>query len=130
MAEKIVIGCIWPNGIVLDHGGKTVELRGSRIPLNEDGTPISHRLIIGGYGTTEIDKDFWEAWKKANCPKDKVDAWFAPMRSGAIFEAPTQADASAVAEMHAGVLSDDPSIKGLDRAQKAQGVSELVDDDK
>lgn len=130
MADKVVIGCKLPNGIILDHGGKTVELRGSRIPLNEDGSPVSNRLIIGGYGTTEVDKDFWDAWKTANCPKNKMESWFAPMRSGAIFEAPTQADATATAELQADVLADDPSIKGLDRKKTVQGVAELVDDDK
>lgn len=129
MAEKVVIGCKLPNGLIIEHKGVSVELRGSRIPLNEDGQPVSDRQIIGGYGVTEVDKEFWDAWKASVCPKGKMESWFAPMRSGAIFDVPTFDDAKSVATVQKEVLADDPSIKGLDRNKKVAGVSELKTED-
>ena len=84
MAEKmIVVGCRLPHGIILEHPtlpGKTVEIRGK-----------NKAVIIGAdFSSTEVDGEFWEAWKAAN--KD-----FPALKSGAIFEAKNRAEAAAVA---------------------------------
>lgn len=83
MAKTIVIGCKLPNGIVLRNpvkGGKDVTING-----------LHKSLVIGAdHVTTEIDGDFWEAWKAKN-------EEFDPLKSGAIFEARSVNDAAAIA---------------------------------
>lgn len=81
---KIIIGCKLPNGITLRHptikGGPDVTLKG-----------LHKSLIIGAdHATTEVDDDFWKAWKAKN--ED-----FEPLTSGAIFEARSVNDAAAIA---------------------------------
>lgn len=62
---NITVGCKIVHGIILAHGGKRVTLAGSKASR-----------IIGGYGLTEVDQGFWEAWCKANAdstlPKSQV----------------------------------------------------------
>jgi len=83
-AKQIVIGCRLPHGIVLRNPLKpedTVELAG-----------VNKALIIGAdHATTPVDAEFWETWKIAH--KD-----FAPLKSGAIFEAKSESEAKAVAK--------------------------------
>jgi hypothetical protein len=52
---NVTVGCKLVNGVILGYQGKRVALAGAK----------SSR-IIGGYGMTEVDKDFFEAWCKAN----------------------------------------------------------------
>lgn len=52
----ITVGCKLPHGLILEHGGKTITLKGWH----------SSR-VAGGYGLTEgVDKDVFEAWLKAH----------------------------------------------------------------
>jgi len=83
-AKNIVIVCKLPHGIILDHPldpSKKVELNG----LNRA------RIIGATYATTEVDADFWTEWKTVH--KD-----FPAIKSGAIFEAGSTAEAAAVAK--------------------------------
>lgn len=52
---NVIVGCKLVNGVILAHQGKRIVLSGAK----------SSR-IIGGYGMTEVDKDFFEAWCNAN----------------------------------------------------------------
>ena len=83
MARNVTIGCRLPHGLVIHHPLKPehkVELAG-----------INKAVIIGAtHVTTEVDGEFWDAWKLAH--KD-----FAPLKSGAIFEAKSESEAKAVA---------------------------------
>jgi hypothetical protein len=73
----MIIGCKLPNGIVLEVGEKSVEING-----------LNKSVIIGAtHATTEVDNDFWQAWKKEH-------ADFPALKSGAIFEAKTEKDAA------------------------------------
>lgn len=80
--EKTVrIGCKLPHGIVLElPNAKPVELNG-----------LNRALIIGTYGETEVDADFWAAWKLTN--KD-----YPALKSGAIFEAKNRFELEAKAK--------------------------------
>jgi len=84
MADKIIVGCKLPHGIILHHPdnqAKTVELAGK-----------NKALIIGSdHATTEVDADFWDQWISAH--KD-----FAPVKSGAIFAAKNPASAASMAK--------------------------------
>jgi hypothetical protein len=64
MAETVTVGCKLPNGLVLEHQGTTVTLKGFRHP---------DARIIGGYGLTEgVDKDFFDAWLAAHADQPYV----------------------------------------------------------
>ncbi len=71
----VSVGCKLPNGIILELGKKgdenyrTVTLKGSNANVIE---------VAGGYGITQVDKSFMDAWTKKH-------QWFAPLKSGAIF---------------------------------------------
>ncbi len=83
-SSRVVIGCKLPHGLILDHPldpSKKVEING-----------LNRSLIIGAtYATTEVDGEFWEQWKTVH--KD-----FPAIKSGAIFEAGSTAEAAAVAK--------------------------------
>lgn len=106
MAATITIGCKLPNGITLDTPvapGVSVTLKGANKEL----------IINSGYGTTEVDAKFWEAWKSTH-------AGFQPLTSGAIFEAKSQNDAAAIAR------EQTERKTGLERMpQKAMGVKKV-----
>ncbi|EAA3939250.1 hypothetical protein DOR63_23755 [Salmonella enterica subsp. enterica] len=53
MAEMVTVGCKLPNGIVLEVGQKRVQVAGWRNNAVK---------IVGGYGLTQVEKAFWEAW--------------------------------------------------------------------
>jgi hypothetical protein len=94
-SEKVIIGSKLPNGLILRHPLKDsiveVEIKGlNSAPMGANGA----RVIIP-YATTEVDKDFWEAWKLVH---DHESRPFAPLASGAIFEAKTQEAASKIAK--------------------------------
>lgn len=82
----ILIGCRLPNGLILRHPdpahkGKSVRLRGA----NE--AQVKSVVIGQTFVTTPVDSDFWETWKK-------VYSDFAPLKSGAIFEARSDNEAN------------------------------------
>lgn len=84
MAKTIIIGCKLPHGLILEHPTNPAH----KVTLNG----ANKASIIGaGYATTEVDEEFWAAWKTA------AGADFAPLQSGAIFEAKNQNDMFAVA---------------------------------
>ncbi len=53
--STITVGCKIINGVILSHQGKSITLAGGKASK-----------IIGGYGLTEVDKDFFDAWVKGN----------------------------------------------------------------
>lgn len=85
---NIVIGCRLPSGLIIDIGPDhpTVELAGKR--QAKEGSPI---IILAepDCGYTQVDASYWEAFKK------RVGPDFAPIKSGAVFEAKTLKDANA-----------------------------------
>jgi len=106
MANRVVIGCRLPNGIILEHPSnpaKTVLLNG-----------LNKVTIIGAeYAHNDIDADFWEAWSAAN--KD-----FAPLKSGAIFFAKNADEAVAKAKevkgKKTGFEAMPQSVEGIEKA--------------
>jgi hypothetical protein len=94
MAEgkTIIIGSKLPTSIILKHplnASKTVTIRG----LNAAQRGTNGQPIAVPYITTEVDADFWSAWKLGNNHPDKP---FRPYASGAIFEAKTEEAASKI----------------------------------
>jgi len=87
--SKITIGCRLPSGLKLEVNGVTVGLAGQR--QAQERSPII-TLSADDYGVTEVDTSFWEAFK-ARVGKD-----FAPIKSGAVFEAKNTNDIKAKAK--------------------------------
>lgn len=80
----IVIGCKLPNGLTLVHP----KLKHARVTL----AGLNSSKIIGAtHVTTEVDQEFWAAFKEAH--KD-----YTPLTSGAIFEARNVTEAQAIAK--------------------------------
>lgn len=113
--STITIGCRLPNGLFLDLGDPTkpvVELAGQR--QAQARSPI---IILSedDYGTTEVDLSFWEAFKA------RVGPEFAPIKSGAVFEAKSEKEAKAIAKDlkgkktgHEPLAQEDKDIKKAD----------------
>lgn len=74
MAGIIKIGCTLPHGIVLELDGRFVTIAGANQNTNE------FFKILGEFGTTDVDADYWAEWKKRNFA-------FQPLVSGALYEA-------------------------------------------
>lgn len=81
---KLVIGCKLPNGLTLVHP-KQKGVRVTLAGLN------SARIIGATYVTTEVEQDFWDSFKAAHSD-------FAPIKTGAIFEARSGTEAQAKAK--------------------------------
>lgn len=88
MANTVTIGCRLPSGLVLEVNDKRVPIAGQR--QAQEGRPII-LLSQDDVGFTEVDADFWEAFKK------RVGPEFAPIKSGAVFEAKNPGEAKAKA---------------------------------
>lgn len=88
--ETILIGCRLPNGMVLHHPQNrelTVKIAGTSSAPTESGLYLPPKM----FATTEVDAEFWEAWKAAY-------VGFPPLKNRAIFEARNDQEASAKAK--------------------------------
>ena len=88
--ETVLIGCRLPNGLVLHHPQNrelTVKLIGTSSAPTEGGLYLPPKL----YATTEVDAEFWAAWKAAY-------VGFAPLKNRAVFEAKSEQEATAKAK--------------------------------
>jgi hypothetical protein len=76
----VIIGCRLPNGLTITH------------PVSKQSATIaglhSSKIIGATHVTTEVDQEFWDTWKVAY--KD-----YAPLKTGAIFEARSETEALA-----------------------------------
>lgn len=82
--ETVLIACRLPNGIILHHPKNkkvTVTLAGAS----------SCKIIGSRFGVTEVDAEFWTAWKA-------VGAKSAIFSSNAVFEARNEAEAASRAK--------------------------------
>jgi hypothetical protein len=84
--KTIIIGSKLPISLILKHPiniSKTVTIRG----LNSAQRGTNGQPIVIPFITTEVDADFWSAWKMGNSHPDRP---FKPLASGAIFEAKSE----------------------------------------
>lgn len=93
--DLVTVGCKLPNGLHLDLQGKRVTLNGA-----------NSSRIVGGYGLTPVDKEFWEAWAK-----DYADSPL--LLNGLVFAQGSDARATAKAGEQAEVKSGfEPLVPG------------------
>lgn len=81
--STITIGSKLPNAIILNHPMNPTEkvtIKG----LNSAPLGTNKQPILIPYATTEVDREFWEAWKLGHVTKGANS--FKPFASGAIFE--------------------------------------------
>lgn len=91
---KVIIGCKLPNGLTLTHPGNKEQ----KVTL----AGLNKAPVIGAtHVITEVDQDFWEAWKKAYSDENGKPT-YQPLASGAIFEAKNSTDAAAKGKELAG----------------------------
>lgn len=93
--KTVTVGCKLPNGLIIEVGGKSVELNGANASN-----------IIGGHGITyNVDADFFNAWLEAHADRAMV-------RNGFIFAhdkaADTKAEAAEKADNATGLEAVDP----------------------
>lgn len=105
MAGIVKIGCTLPHGLIIEHEGVKVKLNGANQQTNE------YFKLLGDFGTTDVDADFWNAWKKANFG-------FQPLVAGALYEARDDKSAKDKGKDHAtidtGFKPLDPSSHGVE----------------
>ncbi len=87
--ETVLIGCRLPNGIILTHPQTKVQVKisGTSGERLESGVYLPPRACA----TTEVDAEFWAAWKAAY-------AGFPPLKNRALFEARNEQEAAAKAK--------------------------------
>jgi hypothetical protein len=83
--DLVIIGSRLPHGLILTHPqrpSEKIEVKGlSSLQVKNKKTGL-WSASSNFYATTEVDADFWAAWKMANSKN------FKPLESGALFEAP------------------------------------------
>ena len=82
----VTVHCKLPHGLWIEHPKKT----GDRKLLNG---AFKATIVGSGYGITEIDADFWQAW--AFTHKD-----YPALKNGSIYAANNAADAQAMSIEH------------------------------
>lgn len=98
---NVIVGCKLPHGLIIKTGGKSATLKGA-----------NSSRIVGGYGFTPVDKDFFEAWKAEY-------ASFEPLKSGLIFEQANERSAVSQATEQQEIKS---GLEPLDLDKPAAGV--------
>lgn len=74
--EQILIGCRLPNGLTITLGKEKATILGLR----------DSKIIGSDHMTTPVDAELWAGWKK-------VYSDYQPLKTGAIFEARSSAEA-------------------------------------
>lgn len=113
---NVIVGCKLPHGLIIKTAsGQSVTLNGA-----------NSSKIIGGYGLTPVDKEFFDAWKAEY-------ASFEPLKNNLIFEQATErsavSQATEQAEVKSGLepLDLDKPAAGV-KAESHEGKSEAKDD--
>ena len=105
--EKVTVACKLPNGHILHlFPGQPNE---RAVKLNGANTS----RIVGGFGLTQVDKDFWDAWLKQNGTLDFVTA-------GMVFSVKSEREAEAESKNRENEAS---GFERIDPAKAPAGVS-------
>ncbi|EAA1504788.1 hypothetical protein LWV02_002840 [Salmonella enterica] len=104
MAEMVTVGCKLPNGLVLEVGPERVQVAGWRNNAVK---------IVGGYGLTQVEKAFWEAWLAEHCQQPYV-------KNGVIFAQDKANSAAAQATEQKTVKS---GLEPLPQKNPAPGIN-------
>lgn len=103
----VVVGCKLPSGMICEMG-KPGNEGYARVVLNGSNSA----RVIGGYGLTEVARDFWEAWLKKNARLEFVQRGF-------VFAHNDAASATAHANERAAVVN---GMEPLDPMKKILGA--------
>lgn len=110
---SVLVGSKLPVALILHHpldASITVTVRG----LNSAAKGTNGQPIAVPFVTTEVEADFWEAWKGAHKKS------FKPLTSGAIFDAKTPDAIKAIArereKVRTGLEPGNPEAYGVKKA--------------
>jgi hypothetical protein len=109
--ETVLVGCRLPNGIILTHPKdpkQTVKIAGTYQPMTDSGIHYPPRP----YATTEVDAEFWSAWKAAY-------TGYPPLKTRAIFEARNEQEAAAKARE---LEKEKTGLEGLPKSMVIDGM--------
>ena len=120
-SKTVAVACKLPNGINIDHKGKTVYVPGGRVALDENGNPISDRGTPGGYGIAfGVDAEWWDDWM-ATTGKD-----WPPVINGVVFALPSASDTESVARSQKDVTTGVEGVSAPSAAKAKPGdLSEM-----
>jgi hypothetical protein len=115
----VVVGCKLPHGLIIDlyepgtneHGQKIMLAKHQPVTLK--GANSSN--IVGGFGLTEVDAEYWDAWAKQN-------AKFPAVVNGLIFAQDRRDRAADNAMDHAEAKS---GFEGLDPENPVKGMKRV-----
>lgn len=115
----VVVGCKLPSGLIVDLCDPATDEHGRAImlprrqPVTFKGANSSN--IVGGFGLTEVDADFWEAWIKQN-------PTFPAVKAGLIFAQERRDKAADNAMDHAAAKN---GFEGIDPDKPGKGVERV-----
>lgn len=112
MSAVVLVGCKLPNGLICEMG-RPGEESYARVVLNG----ANHSRVVGGFGLTEVSKNFWEAWHKKHKHLDFV-------RKGMVFMHVDMASAVDYAKERAEIRT------GLEPLDPLKGMPKDVEVDK
>ena len=97
----VKVACKLPNGLIIDHKGQRVTLNGANASQ-----------LVNGYGTTDVDKEFFDAWLAANKGQKLV-------KNGAVFGVESASKLEGATKERAG---EKTGLEGLDSEKPAKGA--------
>lgn len=106
----VVVCCKLPNGIILEMG-KLGDDNYTQVRLNGSNSA----RVVGGFGLTDVSKEFWDAWRTKNARLDFVKRGFVCAYDD---EASAKDASAAMGDFRTGLepldpLKADPRIKGI-----------------
>lgn len=108
--NTVLVACRLPSGLILHHP-KDKERKGLSVKLNGVG---DSKIIGSTFATTEVDADFWSAWKAAYSTSPLMESF-------AVFEVKNEAEAAAKAKELRSELTGFEQM-----SQSAMGVEKAV----
>lgn len=120
-STTVAVACKLPNGLNIDHKGKTVYIPGGRVALDENGNPIVDRPTPGGYGIAfGVDAEWWDDWM-ATTGKN-----WPPVVNGVVFALPSAEDTMSVAKSQKDVVTGVEGVNAPSAAKTKPGdLSEM-----
>ena len=122
-SNRVVVACKLPHGLLtqLYELGQTEDKQPIMV---KTGDPVqfngaNSEKAIGGYGLTEIDADYWEAWSKQHHK-------FVPLKAGLIFahERREYATSKAIDQAKANT-----GFEPIDPNKPAKGIERVPEDE-
>ena len=115
--STVQVGCKLPNGMILELG-KPGDQNYTRVVLNgSNRARIAVSDTAGGYGITEVDENFWNAWRKKH-------GWLPAVKGEHVFAVGDVASAQAKALENSSIIT---GLEPMDPDKAPSGVEADAD---